>query len=124
LHTTYALAVPLVVAVAVREDGSIDPRWGRAERVALATVEGGAMSRWDEIGVGWGALHETGSERAHHARVARFVKQSGVQAVVASHMGGEMLSMLERMGVTVQLDASGDGRQAVLEVAATIPSGS
>lgn len=72
------------------------------------------MTGWEEHEVGWDALHETGSERAHHARVARFVKQHGVQAVAAGHMGGEMQAMLRRMGVSVSLGASGDARQAAL----------
>ena len=110
----------VVVAVPVSKDGTVDPRWGRAERIALATVQDGTLSGWDEHAVGWGELHDTGSERAHHARVARFVKQQKVQAVSASHMGPEMLAMLERMGVIVRLGARGDARQAALAAARAV----
>jgi predicted Fe-Mo cluster-binding NifX family protein len=104
----------VVVAVPVGEGGSVDPHWGRAQRVAVATVRQGRLSSWDEEEVGWGALREEGSGRAHHARIARFVKQHGVQVVVAHHMGGDMLAMLERMGVRVEMPGSADAHEAVL----------
>jgi predicted Fe-Mo cluster-binding NifX family protein len=107
-------AATVVVAIAVGAGGSVDPRWGRAQRVAVATVDRGRLSNWEETEVGWGTLREEGSERAHHARVARFVKQHGVQIVVAHHMGTDMLAMLGRMGLEVQVPASGDAREAVL----------
>jgi len=111
----------VVVAVAVSEGGLVDPRWGRASTVALATVRQGVVSGWEEHQVDWGTLRETGSERAHHARVARFMKQHGVGAVAAGHMGRDMAAMLERMGLSVHLGARGDARQAVLEVVASLP---
>jgi|GEM_PF-1295069 len=107
----------VVVAIAVGEGGSVGPRWGRAQRVAVATVHGGRLCNWEETEVGWGTVREEGSERAHHARIARFVKQHGVQLVIAHHMGKEMLAMLERMGLQVQVPASGDAREAVLAAA-------
>ncbi|MGC8626390.1 MAG: NifB/NifX family molybdenum-iron cluster-binding protein [Acidimicrobiales bacterium] len=112
----------VVVAVAVTEGGLVDPRWGRASTVALATVRKGVVSGWEEHQVDWGMLRATGSERAHHARVARFMKQHGVGAVVAGHMGPDMLAMLERMGLSVHLGAHGDARQAVLQAATSLPS--
>jgi predicted Fe-Mo cluster-binding NifX family protein len=110
-------AADVVVAIAVGEGGSVGPRWGRAGRVAVATVHRGRLSSWEETEVGWDTLREEGSERAHHARVARFVKQHGVQLVVAHHMGKDMLAMLGRMGLEVQMPASGDAREAVLAAA-------
>jgi predicted Fe-Mo cluster-binding NifX family protein len=107
-------AADIVVAIAVGAGGSVDPRWGRAQRVAVATFHRGRLSNWEETEVGWGTLREEGSERAHHARVARFVKQHGVQIVVAHHMGADMLAMLGRMGLEVQTPASADAREAVL----------
>lgn len=103
-----------VAAVAVDEDGNVDAHWGRARRLAVAEVSEGVLARWEENDVNWDALHETDSERAHHARVARYLKQQGVTVVVAFHMGRGMREVLERMGVTIRLGASGDARQAVL----------
>ena len=102
------------VCVPVRPDGQLDPRWGRAAAVAVARVESGAVVSWDEFPVGWDALHDVGTEGGHHARIARFLIEHGVQAVVAGHMGPPMQQMLERMQLGVHLGASGDAREAVL----------
>jgi len=104
----------MIVCVPVGGDGAVDPRWGRAARVALATVEDGGISDWHEVEVEWDVLHDTGGEGAHHARVARFLRGNHVDVVVAEHMGGGMARMLDTMGVTVRLGAAGDARVAVL----------
>src|ERR1019366_1450508 len=65
----------MVICLAVGDDGCIDPRWGRAQRVAIATAENGAITGWEEFGVSWDTLHDTGSEGTHHARVARFLRE-------------------------------------------------
>lgn len=108
----------MIVCVPVTPVSEIDPRWGRAARVAIAEVDDGAIARWDEIDVGWDVLHDAGSEGGHHARVARFLQEQGIEVVVANHMGDPMLKMLAAMGVQVRLGASGDARGAVLAVTA------
>lgn len=110
-----------VVAVPVGEDGQVGS-WGRAHTVAIASVYQGTVSGWEEWEVGWDVLHDTGSDAAHHARVARFLKERGVQAVVAHHMGGGMRQMLERMHLKVDLGASGEARQAALLVELSPPA--
>lgn len=109
----------MIACVPLDGVGAVDARWGRAARVALATVEHGSMSDWRELDVGWDSLHDTGSEAAHHARVARFLRAHRVELVVAHHMGAGMSRMLETMGVTVQLGAAGDARLAVLSASTT-----
>ena len=108
----------MMVCVPVISDGQIDPRWGRAARVAILELEDGTEVGWREFDVGWNDLHDVGSEGGHHARVARFLRDQGVQMVVAHHMGPDMLNMLGSMGLTVRLGASGDARQAALAAAA------
>ena len=108
----------MVMCVPVMSDGQIDPRWGRAARVAIVDVEDGAVAGWREFAVAWDELHDVGTEGGHHARVARFLREHGVQTVLAHHMGPDMLNMLGRMGLTVRLGASGDARQAALAAAA------
>lgn len=103
------------VCVPVASDGLVDPRWGRADRVATAEVTDESLEDWQEFDVGWGQLHDEGSERRHHARVAGFLRQHGVQMVVANHMGGGMLQMLQTMNISVHLGASGKARQAVTD---------
>jgi predicted Fe-Mo cluster-binding NifX family protein len=107
----------MVICLAVADDGTVDPRWGRAHRVAIATASGGAITEWEEFDVSWDTLHDTGHEGAHHARVARFLREHGVDTVLAHHMGGGMAQMLETMGVTVRLGVVGDARQAVASAA-------
>lgn len=104
----------MIVCVAVTDEGLVDPRWGRAERVAVAELSPGGIDRWREFHVGWGSLRESGSEGSHHARVARFLREHEVEAVAADHMGADMEHMLGKLGIKVQLGASGDAREAAL----------
>ena len=104
----------MIVCVPVTADGSLDARWGRADRVAIAEVKEGTIARWEEFEVGWGTLHDEGTEGSHHARVARFLQDHQIEVVVADHMGPPMVNMLQQMGLEVRLGAAGDARGAVL----------
>lgn len=104
------------ICVPILDDGLLDPRWGRAARVALAEVEGGEITSWQEVTVSWDTLHDTGTDGAHHARVVRFLREQGVQAVVAHHMGDGMVNTLHKLGLQVSLGADGDARAAVRAV--------
>jgi predicted Fe-Mo cluster-binding NifX family protein len=101
------------VCVPVAPDGSVDPRWGRAARVAVATVEGGRITAWDVHDVAWDSLHDAGTEGGHHARIARFLVDAEVRMVLAGHMGPPMQQMLSRMGIEVRLGAAGSARLVV-----------
>ncbi len=103
----------MIVCVPVQPDGTIDPRWGRAARVVVAGVDDGRIATWDEYDVGWDSLHDEGTEGGHHARIAWFLREHAVDAVVANHMGEGMLRMLPSMGVRLWLGAAGDARAAV-----------
>jgi predicted Fe-Mo cluster-binding NifX family protein len=120
-----------MVCIPVTTDGEVDPRWGKAARVALAQVtEHGEVRSWQEIEVGWDRSHDVRGEGGHHADVARFLQGQAVDTVVANHMGEPMRHMLETMGVRVRLGALGSARHAVSEAfgaaandTATHPSG-
>lgn len=105
------------VCVPVSADGLIDPRWGRADRVAVASVRPGAIESWEEFDVGWGRSHDDGPEGQHHARIARFLRDHAVEVVAADHMGPPMQVMLQKMGIVVRLGAAGQARAAVLRAA-------
>lgn len=96
----------------ITADGQVDPRWGRAGCVAVAEVAGGGISDWQEFAVGWEALHDQGTEGAHHARVARFLRDNGVQAIAVHHVGPGMQRMLASMAIRVVTGLSGDARSA------------
>jgi predicted Fe-Mo cluster-binding NifX family protein len=103
----------MITAVPVTPDGQVDPRWGRASRVAVVRVDDGQIAAWDEHDVHWDELHDVGTEGGHHARIARFVIDQGITTVVANHMGPPMVQMLGRMGIVVRLGAAGNARLAV-----------
>ncbi|MEP7191987.1 MAG: NifB/NifX family molybdenum-iron cluster-binding protein [Actinomycetota bacterium] len=92
----------------------IDPRWGRADWVAVADVVGGEIVSWREVEVSWSRLHDEGTPGSHHARVVTFLREHQVEAVVANHMGDGMVRTLDTMGLPVHLGAAGDARAAVL----------
>jgi len=104
----------MIACIPVTPDGEVDPRWGRADCLALAVVTDGAISEWQEIEVSWSTLHDQGTGAQHHARVARFLKEHHVDAVIADHVGDGMVRMLQTMSIPLHLDASGDARTAVL----------
>jgi predicted Fe-Mo cluster-binding NifX family protein len=103
----------VIVCVPVTPDGEVDPRWGRAARVAVARVENGRVATWDEHDVAWDVLHDVGTEGGHHARVAAFLRDHGVEVVVAGHMGPPMAQMLAKMRILARTGALGDARAAV-----------
>ena len=102
------------VCVPVDHDGNVDPRWGRASRVAVADVADGAVQDWREYDVNWDTLHDEGTEGAHHARIARFLRDHAVEAVVVAHVGPGMQRMLDTMNIHVTGGCAGDARQAVV----------
>ncbi|MEO8208378.1 MAG: NifB/NifX family molybdenum-iron cluster-binding protein [Chloroflexota bacterium] len=107
----------MILCAPVTITNEIDPRWGRASRVAIVEVHDGDVVGWQAFDVAWDTLHDTGSEGGHHARVARFLQEHGVQVVVADHMGDPMAQMLTQMGIESRLGAGGDARQAILAAA-------
>ena len=103
----------MIIAVPVTPDGQVDPRWGRAARVAVARLDDGRIVAWEEHEVRWDEYHDSGTEGGHHARIARFVVDQGITMVVANHMGPPMVEMLGRMRILVRLGAAGSARLAV-----------
>lgn len=104
----------MIVCVPIAGDGQVDPRWGRADSIAVADVVDGKIESWQVIEVSWSRLHDEGTPARHHARVARFLRENHVEAVVAHHVGDGMVRMLDTMGLPLHLEATGDARAAVL----------
>lgn len=107
----------MIVCVPVTATGEVDSRWGRAARVAIARLEGGRITGWEELDVAWDALHDVAIDGGHHARVARFLRDHGVEVVVADHMGPPMVAMLGQLRIVARLGVTGDARRAVEGVA-------
>ena len=92
----------------------VDPRWGRADSIAVVDVVDGKIENWQESDVSWSVLHDEGTPARHHARVARFLLDNNVEVVIAHHVGDGMVRMLDTMGIGLHLDAEGAAREAVL----------
>ena len=107
----------MIAVVPVAADGDVSGGWGRAPRVAVATVQDGRVVGWQEHDVRWDLAHDEGSEGAHHARVARFLREHAVDVVVTGHLGAGMQRMLGTLGIRVVRDARGNAREAVLAAA-------
>lgn len=104
------------IALPVEQDGVIGDGWGRAPRVAVAEVKNdGAIESWDEYAVQWDALREESREGQHHARIARFLIDHGVQMVIAGHMGAGMHRMLDEMHIAIVTDVSGSARDIAVQ---------
>jgi predicted Fe-Mo cluster-binding NifX family protein len=110
----------MIVSTPVTKDGMIDPRWGRADWVAVADVVGGEIVSWQEVEVSWSRLHDEGTPGSHHARVVSFLREHDVKVVVANHIGDGMARTLDTMGLSVRLGAAGDARAAVLAATAEL----
>jgi predicted Fe-Mo cluster-binding NifX family protein len=105
------------VLVTIRPDGTVAPGLGRAPLVAVATVTDGTLVDWQEHAVGWDTLHDEGTEGAHHARIAKFLREHEVDVVVTGRAGAGMVRMLGTMGVRLVMDVEGDARSAVVDAA-------
>ena len=106
----------MIMCAPVTSEGMIDPRWGRADWVAVADVVDGEIVSWREVEVSWSRLHDEGTPGSHHARVVTFLRDQHVEAVVVDHMGDGMARMLDTMDLPVHLGAAGDARAAVQAV--------
>ena len=104
----------MIIAIPVDAADQVAHGWGRAPRVALATVADAAITGWQVHDVGWDVAHDEGTEGSHHARVVRFLKDNAVEMVVAEHMGDGMVRTLRSMHLPVVLGAAGDARASVL----------
>lgn len=95
----------VVVALPVTPEGGLEPRFGRAPRMAIATVDGDQITDWQVHEVGWDVLHDEGTHGSHHARIVRFMREHGAGRVVFSHMGPPMINTLSKLGLLlIQVD--------------------
>jgi predicted Fe-Mo cluster-binding NifX family protein len=102
----------MIICLPITKDGNVDPRWGRADWIAIADVVNHEILSWREVKVSWSTLHDQGTDGSHHARVVKFLKDQKIEAIVVNHMGDGMTRMLETMKIPVQLGAIGDARAA------------
>ena len=104
----------MIACVSVLPAGAVATGWGRARRVAVASVTDDGIGSWEEFDVAWDVLHDEGTEGAHHARVARFLADHHADVVITGRLGQGMERMIRSMGVRLVRDVDGDARAAVL----------
>jgi predicted Fe-Mo cluster-binding NifX family protein len=123
-----------IACIPVAPDGAVGHGWGRAERVAIASLDASGLVagwavhdvRWDlshpaggpgprpvELTAGPGPAARGGGEGAHHARSVRFLRDEGVTLAVAEHMGPGMRHVIGSMDIDLVLGADGDARSCV-----------
>jgi len=98
----------------VTADGQSGSHFGRAHWASVAEVADGVISDWQVHEIAWDIAHDQGTHGAHHARVARFFKEQGIEAVVAAEMGPGMMRMLTTMGLPILPASPGDAQASVL----------
>lgn len=112
-----------IIATPITPDGHIEPRFGRAPRVAVAHVSDGEITDWTEYQVDWDVLHDGEGEGAHHARIVRFMREHHVGAVVAEHMGPGMVNTLTKLGLALVMPAPDPDAHTAVQLAAGNLSG-
>ncbi len=105
----------MVICATMVGSETVGGGFGKAQRVAIAASDGGSwqVSQHD---VRWDLQHDQMADGLHHAQIARFLRDHGVDVVVTGHMGDHMVHMLDSMKIKV---FSGEGPLAeVLDTAA------
>ena len=108
----------MIIAIPVDADDQVAHGWGRAPAIALATVTDGQITDWQVHDVRWDVAHDEGTEGSHHARIARFLREHGIEAIAVDHVGAGMHRMLPSMGVRIADGLVGDARDAARAAAA------
>jgi len=104
----------VIVATPVTEAGLSAAAWGKAHWIGVADVEDGQVHAWQIHEVAWDVSHDEGTHGSHHARIVRFLKEQGIQAVVVDHMGEGMQRVMHTMGIPLLPASPGDAQASVL----------
>ncbi|MFZ2226899.1 MAG: NifB/NifX family molybdenum-iron cluster-binding protein [Candidatus Nanopelagicaceae bacterium] len=106
----------MIICTPVTSDGNIDPRWDRADWIAIAEVINGKIVNWQEIDVLWSQLYYSGTFGSHDDRIVKFLREHRVEAVIANHVGDSMAQIFGTMRISVHLGATGDAQLAVKSI--------
>ncbi len=110
----------MIIAVPVTADGLVDPRWGKAQTIAIAKITTDPdvqIELWEEHPVGWNVLHDQGAHGTHHARIVKFLKEHNVNAVVINHCGASIMNTMQKMGLVIAVEAVGPAKEVLIQAA-------
>ena len=91
----------MVILATLAGKDTVGGGFGRADRVAVARLQQSGGFQVEEIEVGWGEKHDHHADGLHHAMIAKFLQEQGVDTVVTGHMGDGMVRMLGSMKIRV-----------------------
>ncbi|MDN5563466.1 MULTISPECIES: NifB/NifX family molybdenum-iron cluster-binding protein [Luteococcus] len=108
----------MIIATPTTADGQSAAAWGKAHWIGVADVQPGTdgpqVTAWQIHEVAWDESHDAGTHGSHHARIVRFLKEQGIQAVVVDHMGDGMQRVMNTMGIPLLPATPGDAQASVL----------
>ena len=108
----------MIVATPVSESGQSAAAWGKAHWIGVANLKDGAVTTWQIHEVAWDVSHDEGTHGSHHARIVRFLKEQGIDAVVVDHMGPGMVQVMQTMRIPVLPASPGDAQASVVAAVA------
>jgi len=118
------------VAVAVLPNGMVNAHFGRANKLALATVENGQISKWEEVEVPFAESHgdhdhhhdhdhhdhEHHHAPDHHEGIKNFLVEQGVDMVLLDHAGPGMQKVMNETDIKIVVGAKGNAKEVVQAV--------
>lgn len=113
----------MIIATPVTVDGQTAERCGKSHWIGVAEVSGPRITSWKIHEVGWDEAGLLGRD-PRHARIARFLTDQGVTAIVASDMGPRLAALLAELEIEVLPATPGDARESVLAAVAGRPTAS
>ncbi|WP_339063671.1 NifB/NifX family molybdenum-iron cluster-binding protein [Tepidibacillus marianensis] len=118
------------VAVAVLPNGMVNAHFGRANKLALATIENGQISNWEEIEVPFAETHgdhDHGHDHNHdhhdhhhapdhHEGIKNLLVEQEVDMVLLDHAGPGMQKVINETTIKIVVGAKGNAREVVQAV--------
>lgn len=113
------------IAVAVLPNGMVNAHFGRASKMALADVENGAITKWEEIDAPFAEMH--GDHHHHHgaghqpspthqSTIKNFLVEQNVNVVLVHHAGPGLQKVKDDTDIEIVAGAQGNAREAVEEL--------
>lgn len=119
------------VAVAVLPNGMINAHFGRANKLAFATIENDQITNWQEVDVPFEDTHgdhdhhhdhnhdhEHGHGHHHHSPghhegIKNFLVDSQVDVVLLDHAGPGMQKVMNETNIKIVVGAKGSAKDSV-----------